>query len=110
MDLGRLREPPGLLDARPYVALVAGAHPRHDFFTREVAQLAAGLPCDGIRVLEHDLRAAEHVAGVREAFGVPSDHTPNGAITVGHRAGSAGPRGSAARRERRTDVVHRGRW
>jgi hypothetical protein len=53
---------------------------------------------------------AEHVDGFREAFGVPADHTPVGAITVGHRTGTAGPRGSAARRERRTDVVHRGRW
>jgi nitroreductase len=52
----------------------------------------------------------EHVAGFREAFGVPEDHTPIGAITVGHRTGSSGARGSAARRERRTDVVHRGRW
>ena len=52
----------------------------------------------------------EHVAGFREAFGIPDDHTPIGAITVGHRTDSAGSRGSAARRERRTDVVHRGRW
>ena len=52
----------------------------------------------------------EHVDAFRAAFGVPDDHTPIGAITVGHRAGSTGSRGSAARRERRTDVVHRGRW
>ena len=55
----------------------------------------------------------EHVAGFREAFGVPEDHTPIGAITVGHRpeeAGAPEARGSAARRARRTDAVHRGRW
>jgi nitroreductase len=52
----------------------------------------------------------EHVDGFREAFGVPGDHTPIGAITVGHRTASTGSRGSAARRERRTDTVHRGRW
>jgi len=46
----------------------------------------------------------------REAFGVPADHHPIGAITVGHGADDTGPAGSPARRERRTDVVHRGRW
>lgn len=52
---------------------------------------------------------AEHVDAFRQAFGVPGDHEPIGAITVGHPApGGAG--GSPARRERRTDVVHRGRW
>ena len=52
----------------------------------------------------------EHVDAFREAFGVPADHVPVGAITVGHRTDDPGARGSAARRERRTDVVHRGRW
>ena len=48
----------------------------------------------------------------REEFGVPGDHTPIGAITVGHRAADLGSPGSAARRARRTpdEVVHRGRW
>ena len=48
----------------------------------------------------------------REAFGVPPDHSPIGAITVGHRAEDPGSKGSAARRARRTpdEVVHRGRW
>ncbi|HEX5918212.1 MAG TPA: nitroreductase family protein [Nocardioides sp.] len=52
------------------------------------------------------------VDAFREAFGVPSDHTPIGAITVGHRAEDLGSPGSAARRARRTpdEVVHRGRW
>jgi nitroreductase len=53
---------------------------------------------------------AEHVASFREAFGVPADHVPVGAITVGHRTDDPGARGSPARRERRTDAVHRGRW
>ena len=46
----------------------------------------------------------------REAFGVPESHVPIGAITLGHRLPDTGPAGSPARRERRTDVVHRGRW
>jgi nitroreductase len=54
----------------------------------------------------------ERVDRFRDAFGVPPDHTPIGAITVGHRAEDPGSRGSAARRARRTpdEVVHRGRW
>ena len=48
----------------------------------------------------------------REAFGVPEDHMPIGAITLGHRTDDPGPRGSAARRARKPleEVVHRGRW
>ena len=48
----------------------------------------------------------------REAFGVPPDHTPIGAVTVGHRVQDAGTPGSAARRPRRApaEVVHHGRW
>ena len=53
---------------------------------------------------------AEHVDGFRVAFGVPADHTPIGAITVGHRVADTGAAGSPARRERRSDLVHRGRW
>ena len=53
---------------------------------------------------------AEHLDSFRAAFGVPDDHAPVGAITVGHRVVDAGSTGSPARRERRTDVVHRGRW
>jgi nitroreductase len=53
---------------------------------------------------------AERTAAFREAFGVPADHQPIGAITVGHRTDDTGAAGSAARRERREDVVHRGRW
>ncbi len=48
----------------------------------------------------------------RTEFGVPDTLKPIGAITVGHRLADSnvGVRGSAARRERRTDVVHRGRY
>ena len=48
----------------------------------------------------------------REEFGVPPDHTPIGAVTVGHRVQDAGSPGSAARRPRRApaEVVHHGRW
>ena len=52
----------------------------------------------------------EHLDSFRLAFGIPADHQPVGAITVGHRAEDTGPAGSPARRERRTNVVHRGRW
>ncbi|WP_374457069.1 nitroreductase family protein [Nocardioides sp.] len=52
----------------------------------------------------------EHTGTFRAAFGVPDDHTPVGAITVGHRVTDPGAAGSPARRERRDDVVHRGRW
>ena len=53
---------------------------------------------------------ADHLDTFREAFGVPASHAPVGAITVGHRVADVGAAGSPARRERRTDVVHRGRW
>ena len=52
----------------------------------------------------------ERTGSFREAFGVPESHEPVGAITVGHRVPDTGAAGSPARRERRTDVVHRGRW
>lgn len=53
----------------------------------------------------------ERIAAVRDAFGVPGDHHPIGAITVGHPE-PVQPGGSAARRPRRAvdEVVHRGRW
>lgn len=46
----------------------------------------------------------------REAFGVPENLKPIGAITVGHRVPDTGSPGSPARRPRRTNVVHRGQW
>lgn len=52
----------------------------------------------------------EHVDGFRVAFGIPPRLTPIGAITVGHRTEDTGSPGSAGRRERRRDVVHRGRY
>ena len=52
----------------------------------------------------------DHVDAFRQAFGIPDDHRPVGAITVGHQLRDTGAKGSPARRERRTDVVHRGRW
>ncbi|WP_026877765.1 nitroreductase family protein [Jiangella gansuensis] len=52
----------------------------------------------------------ERVAAFREAFGVPGDYSPIGAITVGHPATDR--RSPSLRRGRRSmdDVVHRGRW
>jgi nitroreductase len=53
---------------------------------------------------------SDYVDDLRSAFSIPADHTPVGAITVGHRGEDAGSPGSPAKRQRRTDVVHRGRW
>nr|WP_297425243.1 nitroreductase family protein [uncultured Actinotalea sp.] len=55
---------------------------------------------------------AARVPALREAFGVPEDHEPVGAIAVGHPAPAQAVRGSGARRRRRPleEVVHRGRW
>jgi alkaline phosphatase D len=52
----------------------------------------------------------ERGAVFREAFGVPDDHTPIGAISLGHRAQDR--RSPSLARGRRTlaEVVHRGRW
>lgn len=54
----------------------------------------------------------ERVDAFRAEFGVPADHHPVGAITVGHRLPDSGALGSAVRRARRPleDVVHRGHW
>ncbi len=52
----------------------------------------------------------EHLDAFRSAFGIPGDHAPVGAITVGHRVPDTGAAGSPARRERRGNVVHHGRW
>ena len=46
----------------------------------------------------------------RTEFGVPDSLKPIGAITVGHRLADTGSPGSPARRPRRTNVVHRGRY
>lgn len=55
---------------------------------------------------------ASRTAGFRETFGVPEDHMPIGAVTLGHRTDDLGSPGSAARRKRKPveEVVHRGRW
>ena len=50
------------------------------------------------------------IGAFRSEFGVPARLKPIGAITVGHRAEDAGSPGSPARRPRRTDVFHRGRY
>lgn len=52
----------------------------------------------------------ERVDDFRAAFGVPPHLTPIGAVTVGHRLDDTGSPGSPARRQRRADVVHRGRY
>jgi len=51
----------------------------------------------------------EAVGAFREAFGVPDDHEPIGAIAIGHDAEPA-PRDLRARRRAAQDVIHYGRW
>jgi nitroreductase len=53
----------------------------------------------------------ERIDAFREEFGVPADHSPIGAVTLGHPAPET-VAGSARTRPRRStaDVVHRGRW
>jgi nitroreductase len=54
----------------------------------------------------------EHERATRDAFGIPDDFDPVGAITLGHRPPEEGPSGSPTKRSRRSqaDVVHRGTW
>jgi nitroreductase len=50
-------------------------------------------------------------AAVRDAYGVPADHHPIGAVALGWPADDARPGRSAGRPRRPLDeVVHRGRW
>jgi len=51
----------------------------------------------------------EAVGAFREAFGVPDDHEPIGAIAIGYDAEEA-PRDLRSRRRPAQDVVHYGRW
>ena len=51
----------------------------------------------------------EAVGPFREAFGVPDDHEPIGAIAIGHDAEPA-PRDLRSRRRPAQDVIHYGRW
>jgi nitroreductase len=51
----------------------------------------------------------EQVEPFREAFGVPDDHEPIGAIAIGHNAEPA-PRDLRARRRPAQDVIHYGHW
>jgi nitroreductase len=52
----------------------------------------------------------DHTRKFRQAFGVPDEYTPIGAITIGYRA--ADRRSPSLRRGRREvrEVAHRGRW
>ncbi|NED95407.1 nitroreductase family protein [Phytoactinopolyspora alkaliphila] len=52
----------------------------------------------------------ERIPAFRDAFGVPEDYTPIGAITIGHRAPDR--RSPSLKRGRRglDDVVHHGHW
>lgn len=57
--------------------------------------------------------APEDVDPFREAFGVPADHEPIGAVAIGYSdEPQVSPDSSAAQRRRRSrkDVVHHGRW
>ena len=62
----------------------------------------AGLGALFFGVADHD--------GLRAAFGIPDDHTPVGAVAVGHPLDDE-PSASLARGRRPLEeVVHRGRW
>src|SRR5207244_2772727 len=52
------------------------------------------------------------VGGFREAFGVPEEWDPIGAIAIGHRAPVDPVKSSAQTRARKPleEIVHRGRW
>jgi nitroreductase len=54
----------------------------------------------------------DHDRATRDAFGIPDDFDPVGAITLGHRLPDEAPSGSPTKRKRKTqaDVVHRGSW
>ena len=54
----------------------------------------------------------EAIPGFKEAFGIPTEWDPIGAIAVGHPAPVDPVRSSAHTRERKrlSEVVHRGRW
>ena len=54
----------------------------------------------------------EHEQATRDAFGIPDEFDPVGAITLGHRLSEEAPSGSPTKRRRRDqgDVVHRGTW
>jgi len=51
----------------------------------------------------------EAVGPFREAFGIPDDHEPIGAIAIGHNAEPA-PRDLTSRRRPADDVIHYGHW
>jgi nitroreductase len=51
----------------------------------------------------------EAVAAFREAFGVPEELEPIGAVAIGHDA-EAAPRDLRARRRPASDVIRFGRW
>jgi nitroreductase len=54
----------------------------------------------------------EYDRATRDAFGIPDDFDPVGAITLGHRVPEEAPSGSPTKRRRKdlADVVHRGSW
>ena len=54
----------------------------------------------------------ERMAGFREAFGVPDEYTPIGAIALGYESPAGDRPSGSLKRGRRpaSDVVHRGRW
>lgn len=54
----------------------------------------------------------ERDRAVRDAFGIPDDFDPVGAVTIGHAAEEPGAQGSPSRRRRRPldEVLHRGSW
>jgi len=52
----------------------------------------------------------DQLTAFRQAFAVPDDHTPVGAITVGHPAPDRPSRSLRRGRRPTADIVHHGRW
>lgn len=72
--------------------------------------LLLGVTAEGLGALFFRLRPGVDSA-LREAFGVPGDWSPLGAVAVGHPAAGGGPAGSSGRgRKPLSVVVHRRAW
>jgi nitroreductase len=63
---------------------------------------------EGLGVLYSGI-VPEQVQPFRDAFGVPDDHEPIGAIAIGHNAETS-VRDLKTRRRSTADVIHFGHW
>jgi nitroreductase len=65
---------------------------------------------EGLAACFSGIQPEQH-PGFRDAFGIPDEYTPIGALTIGYQ-GSEDRRSPSLKRGRRPvdEVVHRGRW